>query len=207
MREHLGGSHSAKLVMVSVDFYHTHKLQQEGKWQEAGEFLAKEASKLELAGADFILICTNTMHKVIDTIQKSVKIPIIHIAQAASEAILEASCKKAILLGTRFTMQEDFNKKIFEANQIAIVTPDAKDLVEIDRIIFEELIFGKILPSSKQTYLKIIEKLYIKDPSIDSLILGCTEIGLLIGEKDTHLKTFDTTVLHVQKALAHALKY
>lgn len=207
VRNSLGGFHSAKIILYSVDFDQLQTLQRDGKWDEAASVLSHYAKALELAGADFILICTNTMHKLKDTIQESINIPIIHIAQATADAINEKNCKKSILLGTRFTMREDFNKKILEANGIEIVTPNEADMIEIDRIIFEELVCGKILESSKKEYSRIIEKLYQEDKKIDSVILGCTEIGLLVQKKDTHLKIFDTTLLHVNKALKIALNY
>lgn len=202
----LGGFHSAKIILYSVDFHQMQKFQKEGKWEEIGCILAQHAKSLERAGADFVLICTNTMHKVIDTIQAAISIPIIHIAEATSDALHVAKCKRSILLGTRFTMKEDFNKKILENKGIGIVTPSDLDMIEIDRIIFEELVHGKILEDSKKKYKNIIETLSKGDKEIDSVILGCTEIGLLIKENDTSLKLFDTTPMHVEKALKIALK-
>jgi len=201
----LGGYHSAKIIMHSVEFNEIHTLQHENRWQEAGELLAKHAKAIEVAGADFILICTNTMHKVADIMQKDLSIPIIHIAQVTAEAIKEKNCKKSILLGTQFTMSEDFNKKILEQNGIEIVVPDEENMRVINDIIFNELVHGKILKQSKQIYINIVNELFENDKNIDSVILGCTEIGLLIQNSDINLEIFDTTPLHVNKALRLAL--
>jgi len=205
IRERIGGFHSAKIIMHSVDFDEIHKLQHQNRWNESGKILAKHAEALEVAGADFILICTNTMHKVTHIIEKNLSIPILHIAQATANTMKEKNCKKAILLGTKFTMDEDFNKKIFEENGIEIVTPDEKSKTLINNIIFNELVLGKILEKSKKEFIKTIEKLYSSDKKIDSVILGCTEIGLLIKKGDINLQIFDTTPLHVNEALQLAL--
>jgi len=205
IRDKLGGFHSAKIIMHSVDFDEIHRFQHEDRWDEAGETLAKHAIALEKAGADFILICTNTMHKVADIVKKNLSIPIIHIAQATADAIKEKKCKKSILLGTKFTMSEEFNKKILRDNEIEIVVPDEENMTIINSIIFDELVLGKVLESSKKRYVKIIEDLCKIEKNIDSVILGCTEIGLLIKKDDTHLQIFDTTPLHVNRALQLAL--
>ena len=205
VKDALGGFDSAKIIMHSVEFSKIHALQHENRWQEAGELLAKHAKAIEVAGADFILICTNTMHKVADIMQKDLSIPIIHIAQVTAEAIIEKNCKKSILLGTKFTMSEDFNKKILEQNGIEIVVPDEEKMRVINDIIFNELVHGKILKQSKQIYINIVNTLFENDKNIDSVILGCTEIGLLIQNGDINLEIFDTTPLHVNKALQLAL--
>jgi len=205
VREQLGGFHSSKIIMHSVDFDEIHILQHENRWDEAGAVLAKHAKALEVGGADFILICTNTMHKVADIVERDLTIPIIHIAQATADALKQKKCKKSILLGTKFTMNEDFNKKILERNGIQIVTPDEENMSIINNIIFEELVLGKILEESKKRYIKIVEDLCSNDEEIDSVILGCTEIGLLIKKDDINLKIFDTTPIHVNRALELAL--
>jgi aspartate racemase len=205
VREKLGGFHSAKIIMHSVEFHEIHRLQHGNRWDEAGEVLAKHAHALEVAGADFILICTNTMHKVTDIIERDLTIPIVHIAQATADAINEKKCKKSILLGTKFTMSEDFNKKILEANGIKIVIPDEESMKSINSIIFDELVLGKVLDKSKKRYIEIIENLCENDKEIDSVILGCTEIGLLIKKDDINLQIFDTTPIHVNRALHLAL--
>jgi len=205
VKEKLGGFHSAKIVMHSVEFDEIHRLQFENKWDEAGEILAELSLSLEHAGADFIIISTNTMHKVVPIISKKISIPILHIAKATAEAINKKSCKKSILLGTKFTMSEDFNKKIFEEEGIEIITPNEQEMLDIDKIIFEELVHGKILEKSKKRYIEIVENLYNQNKQIDSVILGCTEIGLLIQKDDISLQIFDTTPIHVKKALELAL--
>ena len=204
-REALGGVHSAKIIMHSVDFHQMHQLQNKGKWEESGNILANLAHSLEVAGADFILICTNTMHKVADTIKQKIDIPLLHIADATAKSLLEKNCKKTILLGTRFTMKEDFYKKVISSYGIDVIIPNEKEMQEINRIIFEELVVGKIKETSKQKYIQIIESLYLENNEIDSVILGCTEIGLLIKKEDIKLKIFDTTSLHVKSALQFAL--
>jgi aspartate racemase len=205
VKNSLGGFHSAKIVLYSVDFDQIESLQRVGKWEEAGTILGKCAKSLELAGADFILICTNTMHKVIDYIQKDIQIPVIHIAAATAKALHVNGCKKTILLGTRFSMQEDFIKKILYEHNIQVVIPNQEQIQTIDSIIFNELVLGIVKPESKKIYQNIIQDLGKKDKSIDSVILGCTEIGLLIKQNDTNLKIFDTTLLHVEEALKIAL--
>ena len=205
VREKVGGFHSAKIIIHSVDFDETHRLQHENKWDEVGQILAKHAEALEVAGADFILISTNTMHKVVSIVEKNLSIPIIHIAQATADAIKEKNCKKSILLGTKFTMSEDFNKKVLEANGIQIVVPDDENMKTIDSVIFDELVLGKVSNQSKKKYIEIVENLCKADKEIDSVILGCTEIGLLIKKGDINLEIFDTTPLHVNKALQLAL--
>lgn len=205
VKEKLGGLHSAKIILFSVDFDTIEKLQRESKWIDAGNLLAQNAKSLELAGVDFILICTNTMHKVIDIIQKNINIPIIHIADATSKIMKKEGARKSILLGTRFTMQEDFNKKVIESYGIQVVTPSQKQIEIIDKIIFHELVLGKINPQSKKEYIAILNELCIMHKDIDSVILGCTEIGLLINQNDINLKIFDTTVLHVKEALNLAI--
>jgi aspartate racemase len=205
VREKIGGFHSAKIIMHSVDFDELHRLQYANRWDEAGEILGKHAKALEVAGADFILICTNTMHKVAAIIEKNISIPIIHIAQATADALKEKNCKKSILLGTKFTMSEDFNKKILEANGIKIVIPDKENINTINSVIFDELVHGKILDASKKKYIEIVKNLCEKDKEIDSVILGCTEIGLLLKKGDINLQIFDTAAIHVNRALQLAL--
>lgn len=206
VREKLGGFHSAKVIMHSVDFHEIHKLQHENRWDESGKILASHAKALEMAGADFILICTNTMHKVVNIVEKNLSIPIIHIAHATADALKEKNCKKSLLLGTKFTMSENFNKNILEKSGIKIVVPNHDDMKTVDNIIFNELVHGKIIEKSKKQYIKIIEEICHNDQEIDSIILGCTEIGLLITKNDINLKIFDTTSLHVKKALQLSLK-
>lgn len=206
VKKELGGLHSARIIMLSVDFEEIETLQRKNDWKQLGDILAKEAKSIEDGGADFLIICTNTMHKVIDIIKKSINIPVLHIAEATSLALKKENCKKTILLGTRFTMQEDFIKKVIQEHNIAVVIPNNEQIKKIDDIIFNELVLGKIKKESKQVYIDIINNLCQKNKNIDSVILGCTEIGLLIGKNDIDLKIFDTTEIHVNKALNIALE-
>lgn len=205
IKNSLGGLHSASIAMASVDFAPIEQMQQKGQWQEAGKVLAKHAQEIQNAGANCLLLCTNTMHKVAHQIQESIDIPFIHIADACAEALHVKHKQHTLLLGTRFTMMEDFYKDIISKRGIRVYTPNENDMHEIDRIIFEELVLGKIDPNSKKTYLEIIKRVSKEYPKIDSIILGCTEIGLLITQKDTDLDIFDTTAIHVQSALNFAL--
>jgi len=205
VKEHLGGLHSAKIILYSVDFAPIEAMQRDGKWNEAGKVLEDAALSLERAGADLLLLCTNTMHKVAPIITSSLKIPFIHIANATAHALQKADKHHAILLGTQFTMQEAFYTSILEQEGIRITIPDTTSIETINRIIFDELCLGICEKSSKDVFLNIIHQLYNDDKTIDSVILGCTEIGLLLEEKDSFLPLFDTTLLHVNAALYHAL--
>jgi len=205
VRDSLGGLNSAKIIMHSINLDETHTLQYANKWNEIGEFLLKHAKAIETAGADFLLITTNTMHKVAPFIQENISIPLIHIAQATSDALNAKNCKKSILLGTRFTMSEDFNKIVYAKNDIEIIVPDKTNIDLINDIIFDELAVGKILKTSRQKLITIINDLCEKDSQIDSVILGCTEIGLLIQDDDVAIEVFDTTPIHVNKALQLSL--
>ncbi len=201
VKERLGGLHSAKIILYSVDFAPIEVMQREEKWDEAGNVLEVAAHSLEKAGADFLLLCTNTMHKVEPIITRSLKIPFIHIAKATAQALQKADKHHAILLGTQFTMQEDFYTSILEQEGIRVTIPDTKSIETINRIIFDELCLGVCEKNSKDAFLDIIHRLYNDDGTIDSVILGCTEIGLLIEQKDSFLPLFDTTYLHVNTAL------
>ncbi len=204
VKQRLGGLHSAKILLYSVDFAPIEKMQQQGQWAEAGSLLADIALRLQQAGADMIVLCTNTMHKVAPQITQSLSIPLIHIAQSTAKAFIGAQKKHAILLGTRFTMQEDFYTSILEKNGIRVSIPKQKEIEKINDIIFNELCLGVCSQDSKHDFLQTIHRLYTDDKSIDSVILGCTEIGLLITQKDSFLPFFDTTILHVNDALEHA---
>ena len=205
VKEHLGGLHSAKIILYSVDFAPIEAMQRDGKWDEAGKILEDAALSLEKAGANLLLLCTNTMHKVAPIITRSLHIPLIHIAQATAKALQKANKRHAILLGTKFTMQEDFYTSILEKEGIQVTIPDAKGIETINRTIFDELCLGLCQESSKHAFLDIIHQLHRDDETIDSVILGCTEIGLLIEQKDSFLPFFDTTLLHVKEALHQAL--
>jgi aspartate racemase len=201
----LGGVHSAKSVMVSVDFAEVETLQKSGRWDEATQMMVAAARQVEAAGADFLLICTNTMHKMADEVQAAVHIPLLHIADAAAEAALAQGIHTVGLLGTRFTMQGDFYKRrLADKFGLKVYTPVADDQDIVHNIIYDELVVGKILPNSKAAYQKIILKL--AEQGAEGIILGCTEIGLLVQQSDCSLPLFDTTLLHAHAAVQYALK-
>lgn len=200
----LGGLHSAKLLLASVDFAEIESCQSANEWEKSGELLLAEALKLEMAGADFLVICTNTMHKVYDQINENCHIPIIHIADATIDKLEENKLKKIGLLGTKYTMEQDFYKKRLTDAQIEVLIPQEADRKAVNDIIFNELVLGDIKQTSKETYLHIIEKMI--EEGVEGIILGCTEIGLLIKQSDVAVPVFDTTLIHSQKAVEMALE-
>ncbi len=202
-KELLGGLHSAKILLYSVDFAEIEEYQAKGDWDKSGEALANIAVNLEKAGADLIVICTNTMHKVAPQISKKINIPIIHIAQATAKAIKRKSISKIALLGTKYTMTQDFYEQKLIDNNIEVIIPNDEDIEIINDIIYEELCLGKIISSSKKKYIDIIEKL--QKQGAQGVILGCTEIGLLICQTDTSLPVFDTAQIHAIEAAEIAL--
>lgn len=201
----LGGLHSAQIAMYSVDFAPIEDLQHLGKWAQAGDILADAAQRIEAAGADFLLICTNTMHKLAPQVQAAIQIPLLHIADATAQALLEQGIKKVGLLGTAFTMEQDFYKgRLIEAFGLEVITPKEADREIVHSVIYEELCKGEFLASSKDQYLRIIQDL--ADQGAEGVILGCTEIGMLVAQSDTSVPLFDTTQIHAEKALAIALE-
>ena len=203
VRHRLGGLHSAKILLHSVDFAEIEKLQVRGEWQLAGEQLAAAATTLEQAGAELLLLCTNLMHKVAPTIEAQLGIPFLHIADAAGHAIKACGLNKIGLLGTRYTMEEGFYRnRLHEKYALDVVIPDSADRNLIHNVIFSELCLGQLLPESRQQYLDIIEKL--REQGAQGIVLGCTEIPLLIRPEDTDLPLFNTAALHVDYALEHA---
>ncbi len=204
VKEKLGGLHSAKILLYSVNFAEIEQCQAQGHWDESASILSNAARKLEKAGADIILICTNTMHKVAPQIQNSISIPLLHIADATAKTLQQHDIKKAALLGTKYTMEDDFLKKILQNSEIDILIPNSTDRVIINDIIFNELCLGKKLPSSKQAYIDIIKKLEAQ--GAQGIILGCTEIGLLIQQADVQIPLFDTTEIHAKAAAIFALE-
>ena len=204
IRRRLGGLHSARIAMVSIDFEPIEKLQHQGNWDKMAEMLSNDAKNIEKAGADFLLICTNTMHKIAQDIENSIKIPHLHIADATAEELIKEGIKTVGLLGTAFTMQEEFYKgRLEKKHGLTVVTPDKQDREIIHKIIYNELCLGKIKEDSKKEYLRIINELEKNGAS--GVILGCTEIGLLIKQNDTDIKLFDTTKIHAKKAVELAL--
>ncbi|MGH1428349.1 MAG: aspartate/glutamate racemase family protein [Arenicella sp.] len=204
VKQALGGLHSAKVAMVSVDFDPIEKLQHQGNWQGTADILAKAAKQIQAAGADCLLICTNTMHKVAPQIETSIDIPLLHIADATAEVLLQHNIQTVGLLGTAFTMEEDFYKgRLKDRFQLDVVIPDNKDRKIVHDIIYQELCLGTIKPESKSSYLRIIDKL--ASQGAQAVILGCTEIGLLVNQSDTSVTLFDTTSIHAKKAVEYAV--
>ena len=204
-KEKLGGLHSAKSLMVSVDFAEIEKLQHEDRWDEAAQILVKCAQDLERGGADFIVLCTNTMHKVADQIIASITIPFLHIADATAEKIIATGIKKIGLLGTRFTMEHDFYKgRLIEKYELDVLIPTEADRAIIHRVIYEELVQGKVVDSSREEYKRIMETLIAQ--GAEGIILGCTEIELLIQEEDGNVPLFPTTSIHAIAAVKYAIE-
>jgi aspartate racemase len=202
--EKLGGLHSAKSVMVSVDFDPIEELMSAGEWDQVSAHLEEAAIQAEAAGAEMLLIATNTMHKLFDRVSTAVSIPVYHIVDAAGHSIQQAGLKTVGLLGTRFTMEEDFYAARLEENfGLKVLVPDEADRLIVDRIIFKELVLGKVLPESKVEYLRIIGGLI--DKGAEGIVLGCTEIPLLVGAADVPVPIFDTTFLHAELAVREAL--
>lgn len=203
VKQKLGGFHSAKILMYSVDFQEIEECQAKGEWDKSADILALAAEKLESAGADFIVICTNTMHKVVPQIQSRINIPIIHIAEATAQELKKNNITKVALLGTKYTMQQDFYKEKIISSGIDVLIPEQKDIELVNKVIYEELCLGIISKESKKDYLRIIDDFASK--GAQGVILGCTEIGLLIKQEDTKLPVFDTTLIHGAKAAMLAI--
>ena len=199
VNQHLGGNASAKLMISSVDFAEIVQCQKSGDWQKAGEILAEHAKSLEQTGVDGILLATNTMHKVAKQITESISVPFLHILDCVANQIKQQNLTKVALLGTAFTMSDNFYRDGLAERGITAIVPDVEIQKEIHRIIFEELCVGKILPQSKAFYLKTIENLTAL--GAEGVILGCTEIGLLINQEDSALPFFDTAQLHSEMAV------
>jgi aspartate racemase len=198
VQQRLGGLHSAKLLLLSVDFHEIEVLQRAGDWAAAGAILADAARRLETAGADFLLLCTNTMHTVADTIQQAVRIPLLHIADPTAQAIQQAGLTRIGLLGTRFTMEQDFYVERLRQQGLQVVLPGPADRDTVHRIIFEELCLGQLHETSRQHYRRIMANLV--EQGAQGIILGCTEITLLVGAVDAMVPLFDTTALHASAA-------
>ena len=199
----LGGLHSARLVLVSVDFAEVEALQACGDWDAAGALLARACRQLEAAGADAVVLCTNTMHKVAPAMQAATDLPFLHIGDATAAAIRAAGLDCVGLLGTRFTMEQDFYRARLEARGIRVLVPEADDRATVHRIIYDELCLGDIRPTSRTAYLDIINRLAAAGAR--GVVLGCTEIPLLVSTGDTALPLFDTTALHARFAADFAL--
>ena len=204
VKERLGGLHSAKCILYSVDFQEIEECQANGNWEKSGEILGEAANNLEKAGADFIVICTNTMHKVVNQIKEKISIPILHIAEMTAEKILEKGLKNIALLGTKYTMEQDFYKSKLIEKGINVIIPDKNDIEIINEVIYDELCLGIINSNSKKKFLEIVDKL--RNKGAEGIILGCTEIGLLIKNEDTDVPLFDTAIIHAEQAAIYSIK-
>ncbi len=205
VKARLGGLHSAKVVLVSVDFAEVERLQHEGDWDAAGALLAASARSIEAAGAECVVLCTNTMHKVADAIEAAVGIPLLHIADPTADAISAAGVRTVGLLGTRFTMEQDFYVgRLEERHGLTVLTPPAEDRALVHRVIYEELVLGQVLEPSRTAYRRVIEDLVAR--GAEGVILGCTEIAMLVGAGDARVPLFDTTELHATAAGAWAVE-
>ncbi len=203
VRERLGGLHSAKILLHSVDFYEIEQLQVSGQWRQAGEKLSAAALGLQQAGADMILICTNLMHKVAPAVRETISVPLLHIADAAGRAIKVQGLRKVGLLGARYTMEEDFYRlRLKEKFDLDVVIPEPEEREYVHRVIFDELCRGRFSAAARREYLAIIDKL--RRQGAEGVILGCTEIPLLVRQEDTDLPLFNTTALHAGYALEYA---
>jgi aspartate racemase len=203
VKEKLGGLHSARIAMVSVDFQEIEDLQHKGDWAAAGEILAKSARQVEAAGADFLLICTNTMHKVAPQVESAIQIPLLHIADATAERIKVAGMDTIGLLGTKFTMEDDFYAgRLASMHGLNVLIPPPEDRVKVHRVIYDELVLGNVKAESRSEYLRIIQDLHNK--GAQGVIEGCTEIVMLVQQEHTAIPLFDTTQIHVEKAVEMA---
>ena len=204
VKNRLGGLHSAKIVLYSVEFDEIEKCQSNGEWEKSGDILGNAAKAVESAGAYFLLICTNTMHKVVPQIASMIDIPIIHIADATADELEKNSTRSIGLLGTKYTMTQDFYKQRLIDRGIRVLIPDEGDIETVNTVIFDELCVGKISDVSREKLKEIITKLKCK--GAEGVILGCTEIGLLIHQSDVDIPVFDTTVIHARKAAELAIE-
>jgi aspartate racemase len=204
IKERLGGLHSAKVVLYSVDFHEIERMQHAGDWAAAATQLAEVARAVERAGADFIVLCTNTMHKVAGQIEEAVRIPLLHIADATADEITKAGLSTLGLLGTRFTMEQPFYKERLEQRHgLRVLVPEPRDRELIHRVIYDELCLGRIVEASRTEYRRIMAELV--DQGAEAIVLGCTEITLLVGAADATVPLFDTTAIHACKAAERAL--
>lgn len=204
VKRELGGLHSAKVLLYSVDFAEIEEYQAKGEWDKSARVLSQAAINLEKAGADFIVICTNTMHKVAPEIQKEISISVIHIAEATADELRKHGITKVGLLGTKYTMTQEFYKSKLKEAGIAVVIPDEEGITTVNDVIYKELCLGIISEQSKKKFVSVIEDL--QREGAQGVILGCTEIGLLIGQEDTALPVFDTTQIHATKAALLAIE-
>jgi aspartate racemase len=204
IKQSLGGLHSAKIVLYSVDFHEIEQLQRSGDWETAGRLLAEAARTLEAAGADFLLVCANTMHKVAPAIEAAVRIPLLHVVDATAADIRTAGFTRVGLLGTRFTMEGAFYTERLQQHGLQVLIPDEQDRQIVHRVVYEELCLGKIVDASREAYRRIMAGLV--EQGAQAIILGCTEIAMLVGQGDATVPLFDTTQIHARNAAETALK-
>ena len=205
VKEKLGGLHSAKSLMYSLNFAEIEKLQHQGKWDKLTSVMIKAAQNLEKGGADFVLICTNTMHKMADDVQDNINIPLLHLVDTTADKIKQNRLRKVGLLGTNFTMEEDFYKgRLMNKYGLDVIIPNENDRHIIHQVIYQELCLGNIKKSSKDQYVEIINKLI--ESGAEAVILGCTEIPLLIQQEDVKVPLYDTTTIHAEAAVEYSLK-
>lgn len=204
IKARLGGLHSAKLVLYSLDFHEIEELQRTGDWESGGVLLAEAARTLEVAGADFLVLCTNTMHRVAPAIEAAVRIPLLHIADPTAAAIKRAGYQAVGLIGTRFTMEQAFYRdRLSEVHGLRVLVPCDEDRTTIHRIIYEELCLGVVTAESRLEYRRVMQSL--ASGGAQAIILGCTEISLLVGPQDSDVPLFDTTAIHARTAAEEAL--
>ena len=204
IKDSLGGLHSAKVLLYSVDFFEIEALMSRGAWDEAAELLGDVAQRLEAAGADMILICTNTLHKVAPQVQSRIRVPLVHIAEAAAEELLSKGITRVGLLGTKYTMTQEFYREKLTERGIDVLIPEGEEIDLVNRVIFDELCRGLGKEDSKAAYLKVIANLQAR--GAQGILLGCTELGLIVSQEDVSLPLFDTTVIHAKKAVELALR-
>jgi len=203
IKQYLGELNSAKLVMVSVNFQEIEALQHRGDWDEAGRVLAQAARQVESAGADFLLICTNTMHKVAEQVEAAIQIPLLHLADITAERIIESKMRTVGLLGTKFTMQQEFYKGRLEKFGLTVIVPNEEDQEAVHRIIYQELALGIVKDQSRNEYLRIVEAM--RKQGVEGVIEGCTEIVMLLQQKHTDIPLFDTTAIHAEAAVSYSI--
>jgi aspartate racemase len=203
VKDALGELHSAKILLYSVDFYEIEALMSRGEWEKAADLLGGVAQRLETAGADMILICTNTLHKVAPQVQSRIRVPLVHIAEAAADELRANGITRVGLLGTKYTMTQEFYRDKLTARGIDVLIPEGEDIDLVNRVIFDELCLGVVKPDSKAAYLRVIAELAAR--GAQGILLGCTELGLIVSAEDVSLPLFDTTVIHAKKALELSL--
>lgn len=203
VKDRLGGLHSAKVLLYSVDFFEVEALMSRGEWDKAADILGGVAERLERAGADIILICTNTLHKVAPKVQSRICVPLVHIAEAAAEELRAKAITRVGLLGTKYTMTQAFYRDKLESCGLTVIIPESEDIELVNRVIFEELCLGVVKPESKAEYLRVIRDMQLR--GAEAILLGCTELGLIVSQTDVSLPLFDTTVIHANKAAGLAL--